>query len=208
MRRVVKCLTLALSLVTVSGFFPPFVTPLSAEDQSPATPSASRYAAFVSVKPGALTGRIAYADGKAPAAKVPVRLWSVEQKKFLHQAATDAQGAFSLPELVAGRYLLVCADRVFVDLRVDPQATLAGGLNVIIPRGDGTFAQMAPERQAAVLALLSQNEPQGQGGDNAGEGFPLRTLVIVGGGTATAVGAVALAEHLNDEDEDHGRVSP
>jgi hypothetical protein len=213
-----RCVQTRLVMVALGAILCVFLcasgSPLFGQEKdSKDAPATAKYAQSVTVQPGALSGTVFYMDGKTPVVKTPVRLWSTEQKKFIQQRSTDEKGAYKLGELVVGRYLAVFGDRVFVDLRVDKKAALAGqALNIIIPRGDGTFAQMAPERKAAVLSLLSATEDEGKAGGNgetnpeAGEGMPLRTLLIIGGGAATAVGVVELIKH--DEDEDGHHVSP
>jgi hypothetical protein len=203
----VALIALLSGLLSTSGAL------LLAQEQKPQAqnardPADISYSQYVHAKPGELTGTVLYADGKTPAAKVPVRLWSTEQGKFTQETSTDEKGAYKLSALAAGRYLVVFGDRVYVDLRVDDEATPAGGpLNIIIPRGAAPFGQMAPERRAAVLAGLAQPK-DGESGE-AGADKPLGTLIIIGGGTATAVAAVVVIDGLNDHDqEDHRWVSP
>ena len=88
------------------------------------------------LKPAPLKGKVVFSDRTTPAAKVPVRVWSVEHKKLVHETTTDAAGAYTLPKLREGRYILVYADRVRVDLVVDQaKGRDALPLNIIVPRG-------------------------------------------------------------------------
>lgn len=193
-RRVVAAVVIAL----VCALPPASQVGLSADDDAAEVQTASvQYGEFLSVKPGKLRGTVLYSDGKTPAAKVPVRVWSVEHQKLVIETNTDEDGAYELSELADGRYFAIFGDRVSVDLRVDEEAELVGGpLNVIIPRGTAVFAQMAPEQQAAVLSLLGQTGVEGA----AAAGTPLKTMLIVGGGAATAVGAIVVVDNVTDDD--------
>ena len=174
-RMVVSVLTV-LTMLLVSG--PGSSRLLMAAEGE--TGAAVKYVRYLEVKPGELRGQVLYPDGKTPAAKVSVRVWSVEQKKFVHETVTDEKGNYTLPRLAAGRYLVVFGDRVSVDLRVVETASMVGKpLNVIIPHGQVFFS---PEEMQAELA-----------GEGEGGGKLLRTLLIVGAAGATAVGIVALA---------------
>ena len=174
-RGVVSVLTVVALLVALGPVSPRVL--LAQEGQTGAT---VRYSQFLSVKPGPLSGRVLYPDGKTPAAKAPVRVWSVDQKKFVHQTTTDEKGNYKFPALKPGRYLVIFGDRVSVDLRVAETAKFGGKpLNIIIPRGQVFFA---PEEMQVELL-----------GEGEGKGKLLPTLLIVGGLGATAVGVVALS---------------
>lgn len=173
-RAVVSVLT-ALAMLLVSGPGSPRLL-LAAEGQ---TAAAVKYSQYIEVKPGELKGQVLYPDGKTPAAKVPVRVWSVDQKKFVQETTTDEKGNYTLAALKPGRYLVIFGDRVSVDLRVAKTAPPAGKpLNVIIPRGKAFFSPQELE-----VELLGE-------GEEGGGRRLLGTLLIVGAGGITAVGIV------------------
>jgi len=203
MRAAPKPLAMAAVVALICSTFPRPADTLFAQQQSVPQPApAVAYSQFMSVKPGPLNGLVLYTDGQTPAAQVLVRVWSVEQAKFVLDITTDDKGAYQISELAPGRYFVVFGDRVYVDLRVDEKAQFAGGpLNVIIPRGEVVFAQMAPDQRFATLKTLGNTKPEGE--QAAIAGVPLRTLLIVGGGTATAVGTVVAINALGEEHEHH-----
>ncbi len=163
----------------------------AAEGESAAT---VKYSQYLEVKPGELKGQVLYPDGKTPAAKVPVRVWSVKEKKFVHETGTDEKGRYSLPALKEGRYLLIFGDRVSVELRVLPLATMAGRpLDVIIPRGRVFFS---PEEMQVELAK--------EGTDG---GSKLLKTLLIAGLVVTAV-AVPLALSGGGGGGHHHVVSP
>jgi hypothetical protein len=172
---------------------------LRAEEQDVRTPAHDvAYAEQLSVQPGPLAGKVLYTDGKSPASEAAVRLWSPADEAFLCETQTAADGSYALPELEPGRYLAIFADRVLVELTVSEEAENAGdALNVIVPRGEAVFAQMAPQGRAAVLSTLAQPE---DAPESAIAAMPLRTVLIVAGGTATAIGIVSVVENTNDDD--------
>lgn len=107
--------------------------------------TSEKYVSFLRVKPAEITGKVLYPDGKTPAASVPVRVWSSTQRKFVHNTTTDKDGVYKLPKLAADRYLVIYADRVSVDLRVDAKAEQSvQPLNVVIPRGKVLPAEETP----------------------------------------------------------------
>jgi len=85
-----------------------------------------------------LKGFVFYADGETPAAEVPVRVWDVNQRKFIYETTTDDFGAYFLPRLEPGRYFLTF-DWLKLELEVlGNEATLIQqphDVIVIIPRG-------------------------------------------------------------------------
>lgn len=167
----------ALAVLLVAGPGSPRLL-LAAEGGTAAT---VKYSQYLQIRPGELRGQVLYPDGKTPAAKVPVRVWSVEAKKFVYQSTTDEKGRYRLPKLAPGRYLVIFGDRMSVEVRVVEGAELSGQpLNVIIPRGQAFFA---PEDMT--VELMGEVEE--------GDRKLLRSLLILGGGTITAVGIAALA---------------
>lgn len=176
---------------------------IRAEDAAQPVPSV-RYGASIAVQPGTLTGRVLFPDGRSPAAGIAVQAWSVERGAYVAQTVTDADGAYVLKSLPAGRHLLVVGGRVSVDVLASPKAEHEGPLNVIIPHGVGTFAQMSPERQAAVLVLMAQSDAEQEPVTRR----PLRTVLIIGGGTATAIGTVVAIDEIGDDHHGGKVVSP
>ncbi len=164
-------------------------------------PEATEYKQFVVVKPQELKGTVWYPDGKTFAAGVPVRVWSVELKNFVHETDTDENGAYTLPKLAPGRYLVCFADRVVVELRVEEAAeSAASQLDVLIPHGKGAFAQMAPAQKTVALMVFAATE-EDAGRDGAGEARLLRTVLIGAGGIGTAVAVLAVTDNLGDDDK-------
>jgi len=156
------------------------------------------YSQYLEMAPGELGGQVLYPDGKTPAVRVPVRVWSVQEKRFVYQTATDEKGGYKLPRLVPGRYLVLFGDRVSVELRVAETAgVLAKPLNVIIPRGR---VFLTPEE----LEL----EVTGVGAEEEGRRRLLGTLLIVGAGAVTAVGLVAVAGGFEHAEKKKVIVSP
>ena len=178
---------------------------VAASDEAPLPALSVRYGDSIAVKPGKLAGKVLFPDGTSPAAAVAVQAWSVEQEKYVCETVTDAEGAYELEGLPAGRHLLVVGGRVSVDVRVAEEADHRGPLNVIIPHGVGPFAQMPPEDQAAVLVLLAEGDAEQQ---EPVPRRPLRTVLIIGGGAATAIGTVVTIDELGDGHHGGGVVSP
>lgn len=190
--RGVVSVVVAVALLLVGGPGSPRVL-LAAEGGTAAEVTYSRY---LEVKPGELGGQVLYPDGRTPAAKVPVRVWSVQEKKFVYQTTTDEKGHYTVPKLAPGRYLVLFGDRVSVDLRVVETATFAGKpLNVIIPRGR---VFLAPEELELELA----------GEEEEGRRRLLGALLIVGAGGATAVAIVAVAGGFEHAAKKKAIVSP
>ena len=185
------------------------------EPSAQAEPDEEKYAEFVVVAPGELSGNVTYADGESVGEDVPVRLWSVGAEEFVCEILTDEGGAYLLPELQDGRYFLVVADRVLVDVRVQAESEDAlEALDVVIPHGKGAFAQMDLEHRAALLGMLAaaaaEEEEEEEGGGvpvegPAGAGV-LKTVLISGAAVAIGVGVYEITE--DDDDDDDDVVSP
>lgn len=161
----------------------------------------------VTVAPGTLAGKVRYADAESPAAKVPVRLWSPAEKDFARASSTDGKGAFTLPALKPGRYLLLVGNRLVVNLRVDQDSKGHGSpVRVVMPRGRGRFARMDEKEQKAMLARMETPEPGvtdaslGPSPEGGGIGKGLLETVAVGAGSGLVV--VGVAEAVDDEDDD------
>ena len=132
-----------------------------------------------------LSGKLLYPDGETPVAAAPVRVWSVAQKKFIYQTTTDAKGAYTLPQMSPGRYVLVYGDRVRVNLVVTAgKEPFVKFLNVIIPRGIPlvTEEQLAAELAGGAVA-----------GGAAATAALLTAIVIAVAGGLLAVGVVGAA---------------
>ncbi len=198
MRTALRRVQLIAAVVALCGLLSaPGMASLAAEQQAESPPSDVTYSSFVSVQPGALSGKVFHTDARTPAAEVPVCVWSVEGEQFVHEGATDKDGAYQVQGLRPGRYLIVFGDRVFVDLRVDEESSRAGlPLNVIVPRGEAAFAQMPLDQRAATLTILGAAE-----GGKTIAGMPLRTVLIVGGAALTAVGIIIAINNIDGDDD-------
>lgn len=166
---------------------------------------AAGYARSVEMKPGALTGKLLYSDGKTPVAKAPVRVWSVTDQEFVLEAMTDEKGAYNLGQLEEGRYLIVFGDRVTVEIRVAKDAKDGvSTLDVIVPRGKVAFAQMAQQQRAVVLTVVAATEGQGDGeeGEKGGEGGGgglLHTVVVGAAGGLIAVAVIDIFDPFEEK---------
>lgn len=109
-----------------------------------------------------VVGAVFFADGETPVASFPVRLWSVDQERFLYRTRTNAQGEYRVPRLRAGRtYLMV--GRVKIDLQVlaEEPGTLMQrhDIIVILPRRTLlTAKQVLYDYFAGMLPLLALPE--------------------------------------------------
>jgi len=159
---------------------------VSAREQVLNTPVSGK----VEVASVEITGRVTYPNGRSPVAQAPVRVWSVAEAKFVYNGVTSQDGTYRLPALEPGRYQLVFADRVRVELLVtEGKAAGAASVDVLIPRGRAVFAQMPIEQKAAILTALSA--PAAGDEPAAAEGSGLLKTVVIGGATLTAVGVLA-----------------
>ncbi len=203
-----------VALLAICAYvFNPAVRLLAAPASEASTPAG--YARSVEMRPGELTGKLLYSDGKTPVTKAPVRVWSVENKGLVLEVLTDEKGAYSLGKLEEGRYLIVFGDRVTVKLRVAKDAKDGvSTLDVIVPHGQVAFAQMAQQQRTVVLAALTlvgateeEGDGEGGGGGGTGGGGGLRGTAVIG--TAGALIAVAVIDIFDlFEDEDKKVVSP
>jgi len=190
-RRVLSLVCALLILLTSVG-----LDGTSALFAAPGQAEAVKYSQFVEVNAADLGGQVLYPDARTPVAEVPVRVWSVAETKFVYQGMTDTKGNYTLPELKPGRYILIVGDRVSVDVRVsDKVAATKQALNVIVPRGRAFFA---PRDMTVELVQGSQ------GTTNQNEEL-LKTLLIVGASSATAVAIVALGGGFEEHSHRHYR---
>jgi len=98
-------------------------------------------------------GFVFYSDGLTPAVEVPVRIWDLDQRKFVYETFTDEFGAFQLPKLGPGQYF-VTFDTLKLDLAVadliGPVAQQPHDIIVILPRV--TAAMPLMQLNAVLLA--------------------------------------------------------
>jgi hypothetical protein len=172
MKRFRKLMSVALIVTFVLATIPRIESVASADD------ALVKYKTKLDMQPGEISGKVSYTDG-GPASNVPVRVWSVETKTFIHGTNTDPEGMYSLPQLEPGKYKFVFGDRVFLDVKVaDKYAPFEGPLDVIIPRGAPI---LTPEQLSQELA-------------NEEFWSTMGTVLLIGAGLGgTAVGIVALA---------------
>ena len=150
--------------------------------------AAARHGSFLWAKPGGLSGKVVFSDGKSPAKFVPVRIWSTTKKKFVHNTITDKEGAYKLPKLASDNYLAVFGDRVCVDLRVDEKATSGTqSLKVVIPRGR---VLAAPGTNTAVGVAASSTSAYYYDRDALMKALIIGGIIVGVVGGATAVAAV------------------
>ncbi len=142
-----------------------------------------------------LSGSVVYPDRKTAVAEASVRVWSVETGSFVLETATDAGGAFELPSLDEGSYILVVGDRVMTRLSVEKDADpLPDGVCFVVPHGKAVFAQMPLEQKAAVLSQFPA-----QGPEEGGIGL-LNTVLISAATSAVVIGVVDATDIIEDEE--------
>jgi hypothetical protein len=67
--------------------------------------------------PNDIAGVVLGPDGETPIEDLPVRVWSVDRRRYLYRTKTDKDGMFDIPRMRTGRcYLLVGG--VKIDLRI------------------------------------------------------------------------------------------
>ena len=161
--------------------------PMAGAAPDTAKDASVEYSDFLRMKPGKLSGKVFYTDGKTAAADISVKVTNKASGEVVHSSVTDKKGLYQLPELPAGEYSIVYGNRVSVELRVEangPKHELP--LNVIIPRGKAAGASAAGVGAAGAKAALEVGAT------------PLKSVLIVGGAAATAVGVVAAVVVAND----------
>jgi hypothetical protein len=152
------------------------------------------------------SARVVYPDGTPAGGAMPVRLWRVGEREFLHTALTDDDGIFALPALEEGRYVLVVNDRVMVEMEVSREVKpLAGPAQIVIPRGQGAYAGLSAAQQLVMLAAMTAVPPDGPD-DEERRGLGLFETVVISGAAVTVV-AVANAMDIFEETR-RGIVSP
>ncbi|MBU1693752.1 MAG: carboxypeptidase-like regulatory domain-containing protein [Verrucomicrobia bacterium] len=92
---------------------------------------------------GEVQGFVFYADGETPAAEIPVRVYDINRREFIHETTTDEFGFYSLPRLEPGRYFLTF-DWLKLEFEVLPHDVALlqqpHDVIVIIPRGLATIS--------------------------------------------------------------------
>jgi hypothetical protein len=167
-------------------------TILFGEGEAPAAP----YSQSLTIKPGSLTGQVLYPDGETPAANVPIRVWSVVDKKFIYEGTTDEKGMYRIPALGPGQYVVIAGDRVRVEVVVSDAASTTGKpLNIIIPRGKAFFSTQELEAELA-------------GGAAPGQEKLLRSVLVFSAAAVTAVGVLWATGALGGEGGGRNVVSP
>ena len=156
-------------------------------------------------QPAPLSGQVLFPDATSPAGGVPVRMWSVRDQRFIYETVTDAEGAYSLPAVGPGRYWLVFGDKVTVEVEVSEEGEDAPKtFTVIIPRGSVALARMPAEHWAAVLQATAAPE-EGLLSGLMPKSRLMKSVLVVGGGSATAVG---VAVEVKNDDDHEKVVSP
>ena len=172
------------------------------------------------VPAGDLAGHAMRSDLKTPVAEAPVKVWNVETGEFAWDGATDEAGAFTVPEMESGEYLLVANNRAVAPLAVAEDAEpLEEAFTVVVPLGQGDFGSMSEEEQVAALRdfydarlaprdyAAAQAGPGGvAGGVLGGLGTPGLTGIIVGAGVVG--GGIAVRDHVVRERGKPDIISP
>lgn len=100
-----------------------------------------------------IKGFVFYSDGRTPAAKVPVRVWDIRRRRFVHETETNDAGFYRIPKLGAGSYFLAFDwTRLRMEIREPQEGEVqqAHHVIVVIPRDVGFVA--LPQMWAALLA--------------------------------------------------------
>lgn len=100
-----------------------------------------------------IKGFVFYADGKTPAAKVPVRVWDVSRREFIFETETNDYGFYQLPHLEPGDYYLTfdwTRLRIMVVENGGGSVQQAHHVIVVIPRDVGFVA--LPQLTAVLFA--------------------------------------------------------
>ena len=100
-----------------------------------------------------VTGFILYSDGETPAKNLPIRVWDIEQEKFVYNTESDDNGMYRIPTLEKGRYTIYY-DRIRTHLNMlNTQATASAhshNIVVILPRNIAALNYV--QMQATILA--------------------------------------------------------
>lgn len=109
----------------------------------PGTAGAKNQYVVSPIVSGELQGFVFYADGETPAAEIPVRVYDIPRREFIHETITDDYGFYSLPRLEPGRYFLTF-DWLKLEFEVLPKEgerlQQPHDVIVIIPRGLATVS--------------------------------------------------------------------
>jgi len=118
---------LKVLLVSVLAVYPNLAAWRSAQAAAPAKPPVSVLAKAGTVKGTALTSDL------KPAAKVKIKVVNADGK-VVASAVTDEKGAFSLPDLKAGKYQLQIGEDIELQLTVSQTSTVTN-LRMVLPQG-------------------------------------------------------------------------
>ena len=143
------------------------------------------------VQPGQeITLRVTYPDGE-PLAETPVSVWNVDRKEQTAKALTDAKGQVTLAGLEEGEYVILVADRLWVDLAVTEKAAiLTGPIEVVVPHGQSAFAVLSDgEKENVILAQFGGEEGEGEPLFSGTEGGGLDWWGLLRGSFPYLVGA-------------------
>jgi hypothetical protein len=93
-----------------------------------------KYGQLETVSSVELKGKVLLPNGTTPAPGMSVRVWDVEQKKFIYNTTTDKEGTYALQKLPPGRYVLVYGDHIRVNLLVvEGTEPVTRFLNIMVP---------------------------------------------------------------------------
>lgn len=98
---------------------------------------------FSTLAEAQVKGFVFYADGVTPAEGVPVRVYSLSEKRVLHETVTDEFGYYELPYLAPGRYWLAFNwMKLGLEMRTNGEGETQQPHDVIvvIPRGLATVS--------------------------------------------------------------------
>ncbi|MFP4029872.1 MAG: hypothetical protein ACLFWL_19005 [Candidatus Brocadiia bacterium] len=100
---------------------------------------------------GSLPVQAIYPDQK-PVRSASIKMWHQESGKFVWTDKADEEGNFEIPELDAGQYLLIVAERVAIPVETGIEsADGEGPFFVLVPHGKSQFAELSARAQARAL---------------------------------------------------------
>lgn len=170
----------------------PPTAPTPAPVAAPQAPAPEAGAPEMAVKEGVIAGRMLSLDGKTPIQGRTITLRNADTADVIAEVKTAEDGAFSLPPLVNGVYLVECDGVVYpVEIRDDRPLR---SLKVLVPSQRTGLGAMADDTAstfiwvgagAAVLLLagvgggvIGYNLRHTTGGSRGGPGFPINPLVF------------------------------
>lgn len=122
----------ALLLVfPVASLNTPF--PLFAQAEGPEQGKSTK-AEAPKLKEGEITGKVTKTDGKTVLPDIPITVVDTKTGEIIATVKTDKDGRYSLPELKPGKYRLVIAHRMVVEIEVVSESETAfTSLNLLLP---------------------------------------------------------------------------